>query len=182
MNRDHEKANINRSYIKPPASIEISRHYNPGSINDILSNNGGSVRKLKKRGPLLLPRASEKFPSLEREIPRNGSELNLRLPEICSSKASREHTDMSIGRTTEERQESLRVKLEALYAQKPKKLRPQLRQYTEMSKPPLMAGKYLLGDNKKRAHQMLISPHNRAGVGVNPKYGGSLISSDRAMP
>ena len=57
---------------------------------------------------------AEKFGSLDRAS-HNNSEMNLKLPDIKQTRASRDQSDLSIN-YTDDRRERLRAKLENLYS------------------------------------------------------------------
>jgi hypothetical protein len=114
-----------RPNVRQPASIDVSGSGISGIYSikkpravplmseDGVVNLGGSVpRKPKRRGPLLVSKASERFPSLERSV-RNQSDLAMKLPDIRAGRRD-DGYEMSLN-YAEQRKAKLRAKLEALY-------------------------------------------------------------------
>ena len=123
-----EPPNSGRLYIRPAASIEVSRSniHNIYSIQkpknipvlyqeELPMPMGGSVpRRARRKGPLLISKGLDRLPSIDRGS-QNLSEISMKLPDIKSSKYSRDSTNELTINYTEDRKAKLRAKLEALY-------------------------------------------------------------------
>lgn len=70
-------------------------------------------RVKKKKGPLLVSKAAERFSTLDRNV-TNQSEMSLKLPDI-KQRQSRDQNDLALN-YTEDKKSRMRAKLEALYS------------------------------------------------------------------